>query len=438
MKWDVLLALMVGVVGMAVEASPSSQRYVQANPQAPTSPSVVEPGFDYATQKVRGVNLGGWLVLEPWITPSLFDQFGLDSGMIDEYTLSQKLGREETIKLLTPHWENWITFSDLEQIKNHGLNHIRIPIGYWSVAPLDGDPYVQGQIQYLDHAVQWAKQLGLKVWIDLHGAPGSQNGFDNSGQRDRLEWQSTAGFVEHTLKAVGELARRYATPELAGTVTGIEILNEPLGPKLDLGRIKQFWQDGYRVIRNTGTNSNVIAIIQDAFQPPQSWNGFMPPPEYRNVLLDVHHYQVFTPGLLSMTEQQHIDQACGVGWDLRGVDKWVVVGEWSGAFTDCAKWLNGYPTGSRYQGEFGGSPYIGNCGLKTVAKVEQLPEQERDRIRRVIEAQLDAYEQGTGWIFWTWKTEGAPEWDMQNLLEQGVFPEPGNPADRRWPAQCGF
>lgn len=26
-------------------------------------------------QQVRGVNLGGWMVLEPWITPSLFYQF---------------------------------------------------------------------------------------------------------------------------------------------------------------------------------------------------------------------------------------------------------------------------------------------------------------------------------------------------------------------------
>ena len=25
---------------------------------------------------VRGVNLGGWLVLEPWITPKLFQQVG--------------------------------------------------------------------------------------------------------------------------------------------------------------------------------------------------------------------------------------------------------------------------------------------------------------------------------------------------------------------------
>jgi len=126
------------------------------------------------------------------------------------------------------------------------MNHVRIPIGYWAVAPLDGDPYVQGQLAYLDRAVQWARQVGLKVWVDLHGAPGSQNGFDNSGQRDRLQWQSTPGFVEHTLKVVGMLSARYAKAEFADVVTGIEVLNEPLGPRLDMGRIRQFWQGELR------------------------------------------------------------------------------------------------------------------------------------------------------------------------------------------------
>jgi glucan 1,3-beta-glucosidase len=29
--------------------------------------------FDFGNTKLRGVNLGGWFVLEPWITPSIFE-----------------------------------------------------------------------------------------------------------------------------------------------------------------------------------------------------------------------------------------------------------------------------------------------------------------------------------------------------------------------------
>jgi len=50
-----------------------------------------------------------------------------------------------------------------------GLNHVRIPIGYWSVLPRDGDPYVEGAYDKLGEALDWASGAGLKVMIDLHG-----------------------------------------------------------------------------------------------------------------------------------------------------------------------------------------------------------------------------------------------------------------------------
>jgi hypothetical protein len=42
---------------------------------------------DYNKAKIRGVNLGGWLVLEPWITPTLFEPFLADNATVqDQYT----------------------------------------------------------------------------------------------------------------------------------------------------------------------------------------------------------------------------------------------------------------------------------------------------------------------------------------------------------------
>ncbi len=88
---------------------------------------------------------------------------------MDEYTFSQTLGRDEALSRLTRHWNTWITQDDFRQIAAAGLNHVRIPIGYWAVAPLPGDPYVQGQLSYMDQAIGWARSVGLKVMIDLHG-----------------------------------------------------------------------------------------------------------------------------------------------------------------------------------------------------------------------------------------------------------------------------
>ena len=125
--------------------------------------------FDYGTEKVRGVNLGGWFVLEPWITPSIFDDWSSSTTVVDEYTYTQTLGKDEASSRLENHWNTWITQDDFNQISAAGLNHVRIPIGYWAIAPLDGDPYVQGQLSILDQAIGWARSAGIKVLIDLHG-----------------------------------------------------------------------------------------------------------------------------------------------------------------------------------------------------------------------------------------------------------------------------
>jgi len=54
---------------------------------------------------------------------------------------------------------------------------VRIPIGYWAYEVASGEPYIQGQHEYLLKAVGWAGKHGLMVIIDLHGVPGSQNGY---------------------------------------------------------------------------------------------------------------------------------------------------------------------------------------------------------------------------------------------------------------------
>lgn len=123
------------------------------------------PPFDYNGEKVRGVNTGGWFVLEPWITPSIFE----GNSATDEWTFTELLGKDAAKSRLQDHWNSWITQDDFNQMAKAGLNHVRIPIGYWSVIARDGEPYVQGAYDKLGEALDWASGAGLKVMIDLHG-----------------------------------------------------------------------------------------------------------------------------------------------------------------------------------------------------------------------------------------------------------------------------
>jgi len=109
--------------------------------------------------------LTGMRTAAAWISPSLFGS----GSAVDEYNLCRQLGKTACRQKLSHHWATFYTEEDFKQIAGAGLNHVRIPLGYWAVAPLNGDPYVQGQIAYLDKAISWAGAHGLKVWIDLHG-----------------------------------------------------------------------------------------------------------------------------------------------------------------------------------------------------------------------------------------------------------------------------
>lgn len=102
--------------------------------------------FAWGSEKVKGVNIGGWLVLEPWITPSLFDGLGRND-VVDEFTLGEKLGQNAALKILKQHWDSWCTFEDFQKIKNSGFNLVRIPVGYWAYDTLDS-PYVKGAAPY--------------------------------------------------------------------------------------------------------------------------------------------------------------------------------------------------------------------------------------------------------------------------------------------------
>lgn len=386
--------------------------------------------WDYDNDKIRGVNLGGWFVLEPYITPSLFDVFG-SSVPVDEYHYCQQLGKQVCKERLETHWKTWYTEDDFKAIKQAGINAVRIPIGYWAYELLDNDPYVQGQDKYLQQALEWCRNNDLKAWIDLHGAPGSQNGFDNSGLRGQVQFQ-WGNNVQVTLDALNKIFNKYGGSDYEDVVIGIEALNEPLGPSLDMNKLKDFINQAYSNLRDTG--SVQALVVQDAFQSNTYWNDELQTPNAWNVVIDHHHYQVFSPSQLQTSNKDRIQNACMWGWSLKEESHWNVAGEWSAALTDCARWLNGVGRGARWSGDYDNSPYIGSCDPYT--EVANWPSSYRTDVRKYIEAQLDAFEVAGGWFFWNWKCEDAIEWDFKRLTAAGVFPSPVT--ERNYPNQCKF
>jgi glucan 1,3-beta-glucosidase len=156
-----------------------------------------------------------------------------------------------------------------------------LPIGYWAwdvsqgeyrlnalsprggvltTRPTIGEPYIQGQLAYLDTAVNWAGQYGLKIIVDLHGAPGSQNAFDNSGQRlNYPTWHTQSGAVARTDAIIKTLAEKFM-----GNPTVVPIiapLNEPAGFYQEMmGTIKQYWYDSFTNVRFPYGGSQQVSL----------------------------------------------------------------------------------------------------------------------------------------------------------------------------------
>lgn len=380
--------------------------------------------FNWGSTKIRGVNIGGWLLLEPWITPSIFDNVNQNrpqKDIVDEYTLGEKLGKDAALSILRKHWDTFATWQDFNKIKQSGFNVVRIPIGFWAYDTF-GTPYASGARDYIDAAVDWSRGLGLKIIIDLHGAPGSQNGYDNSGQRmDRPTWQS-GNTVQRTLQVLKTISQKYAKQEYQDVIIGIQLLNEPAlyFDNLSFDVTKQFYRDGFRQVREV---SDTPVILHDGFKAPNNWNGFLTPSDNnaQNVAIDHHEYQIFNNDFVRMSPLQHQQFVCSNAESYNGADKWTFVGEWTGAMTDCARYLNGYGRGARYDGTFPDSSKVGDCGWQN--DVNQWSQSYKDDTRKYIEAQIAAFETKTqGWFWWNFKTEGASEWDAFRLIDAGVFP----------------
>ena len=79
------------------------------------------------------------MVLEPWITPSLFYQFlGGDetSTAMDMYSFCEVLGPVEGNKQLRRHWKSWLTEDIVDKLAQSGaVNSFRLPVGDWMYKP---------------------------------------------------------------------------------------------------------------------------------------------------------------------------------------------------------------------------------------------------------------------------------------------------------------
>ena len=324
---------------------------------------------------LRGVNLGGWLVLERWMTPGLF----AGTKAVDEYTFMQAPGAEEKIR---SHRQTFIAEEDFRWIKESGLNAVRIPVGYWV---LEGDwSYLESREQ-LDWAMEMAEKYSLRVIIDVHGLPGSQNGRDHSGRVGRSKWYGSKIYRQESVRLVAGIAKRYADHP---ALWGIQVINEPRLGVFHV-RLRAYYQRVYCDLVNILPQS-VRIITSDAFTP-RLMSGALRKSSHP-VAMDVHSYHMATP----------LAQLLSVEWffaklrrrkklfELLSRTQPLIIGEWSGVLSH-----------------------------KTMRNV---PPQHHDRLfADYVRLQQDVYSVTSGWFYWNYKTEKPGQWNFRSQVEAGLI-----------------
>ncbi|MGB4762868.1 MAG: cellulase family glycosylhydrolase [Candidatus Saccharimonas sp.] len=325
---------------------------------------------------LRGVNLGGWLVLERWMTPSLF----ASTDAQDEYSFMKTPG---ALAKLRAHQKSFVGEEDFKWMAAHGVNAVRIPVGYWI---FEGDTPYRSCIGRLDWAIKTAEKYNIRVLICLHGAPGSQSGEHHSGQIGRALWFGRKDYREQTTAVLVRLAERYAQRE---AVWGIELLNEPKAWIHQL-RLRRFYKQAQRGIMNVA-RPGLVVVFHDAFMP-RSMSGALRMARGFPVMMDVHWYQFMIPvwiqRRLPLWFNNLILRKRAQLFERLSRAQPIIVGEWSGVM-----------------------------GWQTL---ERFPVDRHEAImHQYLEQQLDLYGNVAGWFYWNYKTESRGIFHFRSLIEDG-------------------
>lgn len=395
----------------------------------------------YGDTPARGVNLGGWLSLEPFIAPSLFN-YDLDEGVVDEWTLSQKLGTSAQ-STIEKHYATFVTEDTFKDIQAAGLDHVRIPYSYWAVEVYDGDPYVfRTSWRYLLRGIEWARKYGLRVNLDMHGLPGSQNGWNHSGRWGHLEWLNGTNGAENgkrSLEIHDRLSKFFAQDRYKNIITHYGLCNEPRMTYLKTDEVLAWTESAYKSIRGNGLDA--LVIFGDGFMGLDNWQGLMT--GYDDMVLDVHQYVIFNENQIDYNHTAKINYACS-GWTEQAEQSMdtstgygpTLFAEWSQADTDCAKFLTGVGWGTRWEGDYNSgdsstsvtSPdcpsHDDSCSCDQAnADPSEYSDEYKTFLKMFAEAQMHSFEKGWGWWYWTWKTESAVQWSYELGLKAGILPE---------------
>lgn len=224
---------------------------------------------------VRGFNLGGWLIQEPWMLP-----LAGKPPVKDEYTLwktlEDRFGTTQMVEIREQYRSAFLGEVDFAKMQETGVTTVRLPFTYDSLM----EP---GGFEKLDWAIDQAAKHGMYTVLDLHGAPGGQSKEMHTGRADVNEFFTKPENVQKAADLWRKIAERYKDrPE----VIGYDLLNEPMGAK-NAKILHEAHDVLYKAIREVDRKH--VVMMEDGYKGIAT----IPDPKkygWENVAFSVHQY----------------------------------------------------------------------------------------------------------------------------------------------------
>ena len=264
MKKGLIIALSsIGAIGLAFGITISAAAIYSANYKIPEQEEKITNTTGLVQAKNRslydvngdkiileGVNFGNIFLQEGWLSPFALEPLKNNDGSYKkdkdgniEYPefaeedfrnglLSNPNCGEENFDTWFNYFFNcWVNESDYKLLKELNLNAIRLPI-YWR--NLLNDDFSRKDettaFKYIDKIISDAKDNDLYIILDLHGVPGSQNGFEHSGvSNKKVEFWHNETYINAAIDCWKFISEHYSTTrnDLSSTIATYDILNEP-------------------------------------------------------------------------------------------------------------------------------------------------------------------------------------------------------------------
>ena len=258
-----------------------------------TGKKVHTVGDESKNVMLEGINVGGLFFIEQWMSPvTPNERVGQWDQKKFTETIFNRFGEEKSLKYWETYRNYYWTEDDYIQCKKMGMSVLRLPFNYMTVDPefhmvrkIEGQKY---NFELLDKFIDGAGRHGLYVILDLHGAYGSHNGQDHSGEiiadAKDVDFYSNEEKMQKTIDLWDAISKRYINNPI---VAAYDLLNEP-GEKAGSTTTRhfKFMDRCYDAIR--ANNDNHIIMFESC------WGvGNLPNPttyEWTNCIYQLHHY----------------------------------------------------------------------------------------------------------------------------------------------------